>query len=174
MAQMSTLLRPILPLSPLVDILYIAGLEICTLLYRELNKTTMIKRIAHIGIAVKDLQNAKTVFESLLGMQPSHDQRVEEQKVDVSSFHVDDTNMELTCGISEDSPISKFIEKRGEGIHHVAFETDDIKAEIARLKAAGVRMIDEEPRMGADNYWVAFVHPKSAGGVLVEICQPAE
>ena len=133
----------------------------------------MIKRIAHIGIAVADLRNAKTVFEALLGMQPSHDQRVEEQKVDVSSFHVDDTNLELTAGTGEDSPIAKFIEKRGEGIHHIAFEVDDIHAEIARLKSAGVRMIDEEPRMGADNYWVAFVHPKSAGGVLVELCQPA-
>jgi methylmalonyl-CoA/ethylmalonyl-CoA epimerase len=134
----------------------------------------MITRIAHIGIAVKELQDAKAVFESLLGMTPSHDQRVEEQKVDVSSFHVDDTNLELTAGTDEESPITKFIEKRGEGIHHIAFETDDIRAEIARLKAAGVRMIDEEPRMGADNYWVAFVHPKSAGGVLVEICQKAE
>ena len=133
----------------------------------------MIKRIAHIGIAVKELQNAKTVFETLLNLNPSHDQRVEEQKVDVSSFHVDDTNLELTMGTSEDSPISKFIDKRGEGVHHIAFEVDDIKAEIARLKEAGVRMIDEKPRMGADNYWVAFVHPKSAGGVLVEICQPA-
>jgi methylmalonyl-CoA/ethylmalonyl-CoA epimerase len=133
----------------------------------------MIKRIAHIGIAVKELQSAKTVFETLLNLAPSHDQRVEAQKVDVSSFHVDDTNLELTAGTDEDSPISKFIDKRGEGIHHLAFEVDDIKAEIARLKAAGVRMIDEEPRMGADNYWVAFIHPKSAGGVLVEICQPA-
>ncbi len=134
----------------------------------------MIKRIAHIGIAVKDLQNAKTVFESLLGLHPSHDQTVAAQKVNVSSFHVDDTNLELTQGTDEESPISKFIEKKGEGIHHLAFEVDDIKAEIARLKSLGVKMIDEEPRMGADNYWVAFVHPKSAGGVLVEICQPAD
>ena len=133
----------------------------------------MIKRIAHIGIAVKDLKDAKTVFETLLNLPPTHDQRVEEQKVDVSSFHVDDTNLELTSGTDEESPISKFIEKRGEGIHHIAFEVDDINAELDRLKAAGVRLIDERPRMGADNYWVAFIHPNSAGGVLVEICQPA-
>ncbi len=134
----------------------------------------MIKKIAHIGVAVKDLSQAQTVFQTLLGMDPSHVQRVEAQKVDVSSFHVDDTNIELTCGTSPDSPISKFIEKRGEGIHHIAFETDNIHAELARLKAAGITLIDQEPRMGADNYWVAFIHPKSAGGVLVEISQKAE
>lgn len=133
----------------------------------------MIKRIAHIGIAVKDVADAQQTFQALLNLQPSHVERVESQKVDVSSFHVADTNIELTQGISEDSPISKFIEKRGEGIHHMAFEVDDIHAELARLKAAGIRLIDEEPRMGADNFLVAFIHPKSAGGVLVELCQPA-
>jgi methylmalonyl-CoA/ethylmalonyl-CoA epimerase len=133
----------------------------------------MIKRIAHIGIAVKDVADAQHTFQALLNLQPSHVERVESQKVDVSSFHVADTNIELTQGISEDSPISKFIEKRGEGIHHMAFEVDDIHAELARLKAAGIRLIDEEPRMGADNFLVAFIHPKSAGGVLVELCQPA-
>ncbi len=134
----------------------------------------MIKRIAHIGIAVKDLTDAQKTFETLLNLQPSHVERVEAQKVDVSSFHVDDTNLELTSGISEDSPISRFIEKRGEGIHHMAFEVDDIHAELARLKQAGIRLIDEEPRMGADNFLVAFIHPKSAGGVLLELCQPAD
>lgn len=134
----------------------------------------MIKKIAHIGVAVRNLGDAQTVFQTLLGMEPSHVQRVESQKVDVSSFHVDDTNIELTCGTSPDSPISKFIEKRGEGVHHIAFETDDIHGELARLKAAGITLIDQEPRMGADNYWVAFIHPKSAGGVLVEISQKAE
>jgi methylmalonyl-CoA/ethylmalonyl-CoA epimerase len=133
----------------------------------------MIQRIAHIGLAVKDLAAAQKIYETLLGMAPSHVQRVEEQKVDVSSFHVDDTNIELTCGISPDSPISKVIEKRGEGIHHVAFEVDDLAAELERLKAAGVQLIDQQPRMGADNYWVAFIHPKSANGVLVELSQKA-
>lgn len=133
----------------------------------------MIKRIAHIGIAVKDLTDAQKTFETLLNLPASHVERVEAQKVDVSSFHVDDTNLELTAGISEDSPISKFIEKRSEGIHHMAFEVDDIHAELARLKQAGIRLIDEEPRMGADNFLVAFIHPKSACGVLVELCQPA-
>ena len=134
----------------------------------------MIKRIAHIGIAVKELENAQKIFQTLLNISPSHVERVDEQKVDVSSFHVDDTNLELTAGISDDSPISKFIEKRGEGIHHMAFEVDDIHAELSRLKNAGVRLIDEEPRIGADNFLVAFIHPKAAGGVLVELCQKAE
>ncbi len=133
----------------------------------------MIKRIAHIGIAVKDLTDAQHTFQTLLNLHASHVERVEAQKVDVSSFHVAETNLELTAGISEDSPISKFIEKRGEGIHHMAFEVDDIHAELARLKEAGIRLIDEQPRMGADNFLVAFIHPKSAGGVLVELCQPA-
>jgi methylmalonyl-CoA/ethylmalonyl-CoA epimerase len=131
----------------------------------------MIKRISHIGIAVKDLGSAQAVFETLLNLPSSHVERVEAQKVEVSSFHIDDTNLELTAGISEDSPISKFIEKRGEGLHHVAFEVDDIHRELARLKDAGLRLIDEEPRIGADNFLVAFIHPKSAGGVLVELCQ---
>mgnify|MGYP001198630349 FL=1 len=133
----------------------------------------MIKRIARIGIAVKDLGTSQSIFETLLGLSPSEIERVAEQKVDVSSFHIDDTNLELTQGISEDSPITRHIEKRGEGIHHMAFEVDDIHAELARLKDAGVRLIDEEARMGADNYLVAFIHPKSAGGVLVELCQKA-
>lgn len=134
----------------------------------------MIKRIAHIGIAVKDLTDAQLTFQTLLGMHASHVERVESQNVDVSSFHVADTNLELTAGISEDSPISRFIEKRGEGIHHMAFEVDNIHAELIRLKEAGIRLIDEQPRMGADNFLVAFIHPKSAGGVLVELCQPAD
>lgn len=131
----------------------------------------MITRIAHIGVAVKDLDAARTVFDTLLGRSSSPVERVETQKVDVSSYHIDDTNIELTCGISADSPIARHIERRGEGMHHVAFEVDDIRAELARLKAAGVQLIDEEPRTGADGLLVAFIHPKSAGGVLVEICQ---
>lgn len=134
----------------------------------------MIKRIAHIGIAAKDLDNARHMFETLLDLPSSMVERVEGQQVDVSSIHVADTNIEVTSGFTESSPITKFIEKRGEGIHHIAFEVDDIEAELLRLKRAGVRLIDETPRMGADNFLVAFIHPKSAGGVLVELCQPAE
>jgi methylmalonyl-CoA/ethylmalonyl-CoA epimerase len=137
----------------------------------QLHGKTMIKKIAHIGIAVQDLGNAQNIYRNLLGLEPSHSQRVEEQKVDVSSFHVGETNIELTCGTAEDSPISRFIAKRGEGIHHVAFEVDDINAELKRLRDSGVTLIDQTPRIGADNYLVAFIHPKSAGGVLVELSQ---
>jgi len=131
----------------------------------------MIKKIAHIGIAVQNLANAQAVFQNLLGFEASHIQRVEAQRVDVSSFHIGETNIELTCGTSDDSPISKFIGKRGEGMHHVAFEVDDIHSELQRLKDCGVTLIDQAPRIGADNCLVAFIHPKSAGGVLVELTQ---
>ena len=133
----------------------------------------MIQRIAHIGIAVTDLAAARKIYENLLGLHASPVQTVEEQKVEVSSLHVDDTNLELTAGLTEDSPISKFIAKRGEGIHHIAFEVDDIEEELHRLKLSGIRLIDEQPRMGADNFRVAFIHPKSTGGVLIELCQKA-
>ncbi len=133
----------------------------------------MIKRIAHIGIAASNLEDARQVFETLLDLPSSEVERIEEQKVDVSSIQVDDTNIEITSGFSENSPITTFIEKRGAGIHHIAFEVDDIVAELQRLKLAGVRLIDETPRVGADNYLVAFIHPKSACGVLLELCQKA-
>ena len=131
----------------------------------------MIKKIAHIGIAVQNLANAQAVFQNLLGFEASHVQRVEEQRVEVSSLHIGEINIELTCGTSDDSPISKFINKRGEGMHHVAFEVDDIHSELQRLKDSGVTLIDQEPRVGAENCLVAFIHPKSAGGVLVELTQ---
>jgi methylmalonyl-CoA/ethylmalonyl-CoA epimerase len=131
----------------------------------------MITHIAHIGIAVRDLDSARRTFASLLDLPPSEVERVEDQRVDVSSFHLGPANLELTCATDPSSPIARFIDKRGEGMHHIAFETDDIRADIARLKSRGVRLIDEEPRTGADGCLVAFVHPASAGGVLVELSQ---
>jgi len=131
----------------------------------------MITRIAHIGIAVHELADARTTFETLLGLKSTDSEVVNEQKVKVSSFRIGDINLELTCATSLDSPIAKFIEKRGEGIHHIAFEVDDLESELMRLKKTGVVLIDEKPRIGADNYLVAFIHPKSANGVLVELCQ---
>jgi len=131
----------------------------------------MITRIAHIGIAVHELANARTTFETLLGLKSTDSEVVNEQKVEISSFHIGDTNLELTSATSTDSPIAKFIGKRGEGVHHIAFEVDDLEAELMRLKKSGIALIDEQPRRGADNYLVAFIHPKSADGVLVELCQ---
>ncbi len=134
----------------------------------------MIKKISHIGIAVGDLESARDVFRRILNLEPSATERVEGQKVQVSSFRLGESSIELTQATSGDSPIARFIEKRGEGIHHLAFEVDDIRTELRRLKEAGVQLIDEEPRLGADNCLVAFIHPRSANGVLVELCQKAE
>lgn len=134
----------------------------------------MIKRIAHIGIAVEDIDHARRLYEALLNREASNVQHIEDQHVIVSSFHVERTNIELTAATDDNSPIARFIGKRGEGIHHISFEVDDIRAELTRLKAEGFQLIDEEPRIGADNYWVAFIHPKSTGGVLIELSQPIE
>ncbi len=131
----------------------------------------MIKKISHIGIAVENLTNAQPIFENILGLHSGHTQRIEDQKVDVASFHIDDTDIELTSATSDDSPIAKFIQKRGEGIHHIAFEVDDLRGELARLKSLGIKLIDEEPHIGANNYLIAFLHTKSTNGILIELCE---
>ncbi len=133
-------------------------------------------RIEHIGIAVKDLTAAEDVYARLLGEGPYKRETVESEGVVTSFFRTGPNKIELLESTRADGPIAKAIEKRGEGIHHVAFEVADIRAEIARLKAAGFILFNEEPKRGADNKLVCFVHPKSAQGVLVELCQeiPAE
>ncbi len=131
----------------------------------------MITRISHIGVAVKDLAEAADIFELLLGRAPGRTERIEDQQVEVRSFHVGESSVELTAATSADSPIAKFLEKKGAGIHHVAFEVDDLESELKRMRALGVRLIDETPRMGANNSRIAFLHPKSTGGILVELCE---
>jgi len=131
----------------------------------------MIKRIAHIGIAVKDLDKASGLFSKLFSSGYSSIEFVPDQKVRVVSFHIGETRIELTEGTEDDSPTTKFIEKRGEGIHHIAFEVENIEAELKRLKTEGFQLIDETPRSGADGCLIAFLHPKSTNGVLVEIIQ---
>lgn len=131
----------------------------------------MINKISHLGIAVKDLKTASEMYRKLLNSEPSEMEYVEEQKVNVVKFTIGESTIELLEGTSEDSPITKYIEKRGEGIHHVAYETDDIKADLARLDESGFDLINKEPRTGSDNMLIAFVKPKSVGGVLTEICQ---
>jgi len=133
-------------------------------------------RIEHIGIAVKDLTAAEDVYARLLGEGPYKRETVESEGVVTSFFRTGPNKIELLESTRADGPIAKAIEKRGEGIHHVAFEVADIRAEMARLKAAGFILLNEEPKRGADNKLVCFVHPKSAQGVLVELCQeiPAE
>jgi methylmalonyl-CoA/ethylmalonyl-CoA epimerase len=131
----------------------------------------MIKKISHLGIAVKDLKAAVEIYRKLLQSEPSEPEYVAEQKVNVVKFKAGEITIELLEGTSPDSPISKFIEKRGEGIHHVAYESDDITGELKRLDEEGFELINKEPRTGSDNMLIGFLKPKSTGGVLTEVCQ---
>lgn len=131
----------------------------------------MMRKLSHVGVAVKNLDSAVSVYKKLFKVDHVETETVEDQKVKIAFFHLGETSIELTEASSSDSPIAKFIEKRGEGVHHLSFEVDDLKAELARLKAEGFQLIDEEPRRGAGGYWIAFLHPKSTNGVLIEISQ---
>ena len=131
----------------------------------------MINKISHLGIAVKDLKAASETYRKLLQSEPSEPEFVAEQKVNVVKFTIGESTIELLEGTSPDSPISKFIEKRGEGIHHIAYESDDVKTDLKRLDENGFELINKEPRVGSDNMLIAFVNPKSIGGVLTEVCQ---
>ena len=131
----------------------------------------MINKISHLGIAVKDLKAASETYRKLLQSEPSEPEFVAEQKVNVVKFTIGESTIELLEGTSPDSPISKFIEKRGEGIHHIAYESDDVKSALKRLGDEGFALINKEPRVGSDNMLIAFVNPKSIGGVLTEVCQ---
>lgn len=130
-----------------------------------------MKKIEHIGIAVKKLAAANTVYEALLGVPPYKSESVASEGVATSFFRCGDSKIELLEATNPDSPIAKFIEKRGEGVHHIAFAVDDIEAEINRLKKEGFVVLNQIPKQGADNKLVAFLHPKSSHGVLVELCQ---
>ncbi len=131
----------------------------------------MILRVEHIGIAVKDMQKANDLFTMLLGQKQYKEERVESEMVTTSFYKTGETKIELLESEAPSSAISKFIEKRGEGIHHIAFEVDDIEAEMVRLREQGVVILSEKPFRGADNKMVCFLHPKSCNGVLVELCQ---
>jgi len=127
--------------------------------------------LEHLGIAVSDLTEARKLYTKLLNVAPYKEEVVEDQGVTTLFFMAGESKVELLEATRPDSPIAKYIEKRGEGIHHVAFEVKDIHAEMERLRKEGFRLLSEEPTLGADNKLVCFVHPKSAGGVLVELCQ---
>ena len=131
----------------------------------------MKKKLVHVGVAVTDLSRSVETFSKLLGMTDVPTETVAEQKVRLAFFHTGGASVELTEPTSPDSPIAKFIAKRGEGVHHLSFEVGDIRAELSRLKSEGFQLIDEEPRTGAGGYLIAFVHPKSTNGVLIEICE---
>ncbi|MEL4455720.1 methylmalonyl-CoA epimerase [Lutimonas vermicola] len=133
-----------------------------------------MKKIEHIGIAVKNMEISNKLFSSLFGEEPYKTEVVESEGVTTSFFQVGPNKIELLQGTSEESTISKFIDKKGEGIHHIAFEVENIHKEIKRLKKEGFTMINESPKKGADNKLIAFLHPKSSNGVLIELCQEIE
>jgi methylmalonyl-CoA/ethylmalonyl-CoA epimerase len=130
-----------------------------------------MKNVEHIGIAVRDFSEANALYFKLLGVEPYKTEYVESEGVNTSFFKVGGTKIELLEGTTPESAISKFVEKRGEGIHHIAFEVEDIYSEMERLKSEGFILLNEQPKKGADNKLVCFVHPKSANGVLVELTQ---
>lgn len=131
----------------------------------------MLTKINHIGIAVQSLEVALPLYRDQLSMPFAGIEEVSEQKVRVAMLHIGESKIELLEPTSTESPIAKFIEKNGSGIHHIAYEVVNIESAIATLKNSGVRMIDESPRNGAHGSRIAFIHPKSSGGVLTELCQ---
>lgn len=130
-----------------------------------------MNKIEHIGIAVKDIVSANETYSKLLGKAPYKSEKVESESVETSFFLTGESKIELLQATNADSAIAKYIDKRGEGIHHIAFATDDIEAEVARLINEGFQPISAAPKRGADNKLVFFFHPKSANGVLIELCQ---
>lgn len=131
-------------------------------------------KINHLGIATKGIDDALKFWSDALGLENVHTEIVEDQKVRVAMLPIGESRVELLEPTSDDSPISKFLEKRGGGIHHIAIEVDDIEASLAQLKSKGMRLIDESPRIGAEGCLVAFVHPAATNGVLLELVQTNE
>ncbi len=134
----------------------------------------MTKLLNHVGIAVKSLESSIPFYRDVLGMVFEGTEEVAEQKVRVAFLVVGESRIELLEPTSEDSPVAKFLEKNGEGVHHLAYQVEDIEDTLEKLKATGVRLIDEKPRRGAHHSLIAFLHPKATGGVLTEICQAAK
>ena len=131
----------------------------------------MVRKVDHIGVAVSNLEEALKIYTDVLGLKLHGTEVVEEQKVRVAFMPVGDTENELLESTDPEGPIAKFIEKRGEGIQHIAFRVDDIEEALEQMRRKGVRLIDEKPRYGAGGARIAFLHPKSTGGVLVELCE---
>ena len=131
----------------------------------------MFKKIDHIGVAVKNLENSLHLFKDILGMQYSGEEVVEEQNVKVAFLPIGESEIELLESTSPDGNIARYIEKKGEGIHHIAFEVDDLESMLEELQQKGIRLIDKEPRYGAGGTRIAFLHPKNTNGILVELCE---
>ena len=133
-----------------------------------------VLKVDHIGVAVKSISEAKNLYSGLLGLSHAGSETVAEQNVTTAFFPVGDTEVELLESTSPDGPIAKYIEKKGEGIQHIAFRVENIEEVLAELKAKGVQLIDEKPRRGAGGAKIAFLHPKSTFGVLIELCEREE
>ena len=131
----------------------------------------MPNKISHIGIAVEDIESAARFYTDALGLKLGRIEEVGDQKVKVAFLPIGEIRLELVQPTSPDSPVAKFLEKNGPGIHHIAYHVTDVVGEVERMKAAGVRMVDDTPRDGAHNTRVAFVHPRASGGVLTELVQ---
>ncbi len=132
----------------------------------------MIKDISHIGIAVRNLEESKQLYKKIFSVENFHEEVVEEQKVAIASFRVGNVLLELTAPTDETSPIAKFLEKRGEGIHHIAFTSTDVNSDLTSLSERGINLINQSATIGAHEMLIGFLHPKSTGGVLMELCQP--
>ncbi len=131
----------------------------------------MVSKVDHIGIAVSNLEDSIKFYEEILGLKLHGTEVVEEQKVKVAFLPIGDTEVELLEATSPDSAIAKFIEAKGQGVQHIAYRVDDIEAALEEMKAKGIRLIDEKPRYGAGGARIAFLHPKSTNGVLIELCE---
>ena len=134
----------------------------------------MIEKIDHIGIAVRSIEKASELFSNLLGLKVTGEERVEGQKVKVAFLPLGDSELELLESTEPEGPIARFIEKKGEGIHHIAFRVDNIEKTLEKLKKEGVRLIDEKPRYGAGGAKIAFLHPKDTNGILIELSERNE
>ncbi|MCC6252578.1 MAG: methylmalonyl-CoA epimerase [Bacteroidia bacterium] len=130
-----------------------------------------MKKVEHIGIAVKDINQANQIYSKLLGIEPYKAEEVESENVITSFFQTGPNKIELLAATNPNSAIAKFIEKKGEGIHHIAFEVDNIYEEMSRLAKEGFQLLNSSPKRGADNKLICFVHPKTTQGVLIELCQ---
>ncbi len=130
-----------------------------------------LTHIEHIGIAVKDIEKSIKYYENILGLKCYNIEEIKEQKVKTAFFQIGETKIELLQSTEKNSTINKFIEKRGEGIHHIAFHVNNLKENLSELKTKGIKLIDEEPKKGAEGLDIAFLHPKYTGGVLTELCE---
>lgn len=129
----------------------------------------MLTKIDHIAIVIKELDQTVNTYSKLLGVEPYHREKVIEQKVEVASLKIGQSNIELVSPLDNDSGIAKFLSQKGEGIHHICFRVDNIEAELSRLDKLGFQLIDKKPRIGAEGAKIAFLHPKTANGVLIEL-----